>query len=378
MKWGEKMRFLHTADWHIGKNLNGFDLISDQQQTFNELEQIAKDEQVDAVVIAGDLYDRSIPSEQAVRALNRMLTQLNLGDHFPVLAISGNHDSAARLGVGSDWFAYQQMYLNTSFAAAFKSVVITDTQFFLLPFFGIQTARNYFKDNSIKNINQAMKRVVATMEEQFLPDKHHVLVAHFFAAGSHHTADSETLVEVGGLSAVETTTLAPFDYVALGHLHNHQALEEERVRYSGSPQKFSVSEANQEKGVWIVDTNPFKIKWIPLSPVHDIHQLTGSFEKLCQDYHDYPQDDFYDIALTDHKRIPDVLNRLRNYYPKIVSLHRVHQAQTININNGQKQAHRDPMELLSDFYQQTMGISMTVSQKQLAAKALSEITDQEE
>lgn len=372
------MRFLHTADWHIGKNLNGFDLISDQQQTFNELEQIAKDEQVDAVVIAGDLYDRSIPSEQAVRALNRMLTQLNLGDHFPVLAISGNHDSAARLGVGSDWFAYQQMYLNTSFAAAFKSVVITDTQFFLLPFFGIQTARNYFKDNSIKNINQAMKRVVATMEEQFLPDKHHVLVAHFFAAGSHHTADSETLVEVGGLSAVETTTLAPFDYVALGHLHNHQALEEERVRYSGSPQKFSVSEANQEKGVWIVDTNPFKIKWIPLSPVHDIHQLTGSFEKLCQDYHDYPQDDFYDIALTDHKRIPDVLNRLRNYYPKIVSLHRVHQAQTININNGQKQAHRDPMELLSDFYQQTMGISMTVSQKQLAAKALSEITDQEE
>lgn len=367
------MRFLHTADWHIGKTLNGFSLLDDQLVTFKQIEKIAIAEKVDAVVIAGDLYDRSIPNEAAVKALNQMLQQLNLQDQFPILAISGNHDSAARLSTGADWFSFQDFYLTTTLAGAFEPVTIKDTQFFLLPFFGIQEVRNYFGDDTIKNVNDAMRRIVAAMVERFAADKQHVLVAHFFAAGSKRTADSETLIEVGGLSAVTTDTLAPFDYVALGHLHNRNALQEERIKYSGSPLKFSVSEAKQEKGVWLVDTAPFTVKWIPLSPVHDIHLLKGSFAELVATANDHPLDDFYDIELTDHQRIPDVLNKLREHYSRIVSLHRTHQAQAITTRANQQRAKESPMDLLADFYQQTMGISLSADQRRWAEDTLTTV-----
>lgn len=371
------MRFLHTADWHIGKRLNDFDLLADQQATFKQIEKIAHQHQVDAVVIAGDLYNRSIPSEAAVRCLNRMLRQLNLTDHFPVLAISGNHDSATRLGIGADWFARENFFLNTRLARAFQPVTIKDSQFFLLPYFGIQSVRNYFADERITNVNEAMARIVQEMKRHFAPSKKHILVAHFFAAGSHHTADSETLIEVGGLSAVATATLAPFDYVALGHLHNHNALQEKRIRYSGSPLKFSASEAQQEKGVWIVDTAPFNIEWVPLQPVHDIHLLKGNFASLLTSKAEYPRDDFYDIELTDHQRIPDVLNKLRERYPRILSLHRTHQAHRANTQHLIQQRQQSPLDLLADFYQQTMGIAMNAQQKKWAADALTATNEEE-
>ncbi|MBB1078798.1 exonuclease SbcCD subunit D [Limosilactobacillus sp. STM2_1] len=367
------MRFLHTADWHIGKTLNNFSLLEDQQAMFKQIEQVAKENKVDAIVVAGDLYDRSIPNEAAVKTLNKMLQELNLCDHFPLLAISGNHDSATRLSTGQDWFAYQSFYLNTSLAGAFNPLTIKDTQFFLLPFFGIQEVRNYFDDDSIKNVNDAMKKITTEMTKYFAPNKTHVLVAHFFAAGSKRTADSETLVEVGGLSAVATDTLAPFDYVALGHLHNRRALNNEKIKYSGSPMKFSVSEAKQEKGVWIVDTAPFSVKWVPLKPVHDIHLLKGNFAELIADASNYPNEDFYDIELTNKERIPDVLNKLREYYPRIVSLHRTHQAQQAQFNFDKKRVQESPLDLLAEFYSQTMGSEMTSEQRAWAEKALTEV-----
>lgn len=372
------MRFLHTADWHIGKAMNGFSLLPDQQAAFEQIEQLAQQYQVDAVVVAGDLYDRSVPSEAAVRELNGMLQQLNLVDHLPVLAVSGNHDSAARLSVGTDWFALNSLYLNTKLAAAFTPVTIKDTQFFLLPFFGIQAVRNYFHDERIKNVNDAMERIVAEMQKSFVKGKHQVLVAHFFAAGSQRTADSETLIEVGGLSAVNTAILAPFDYVALGHLHNRKALNEERVKYSGSPLKFSVSEARQEKGVWLVDTDPYVAKWLPLRPVHDITLLKGRFKDLLARAKDYPADNFYDIELTDQERIPDVLDRLRTAFPKIVSLHRAHQAQQLQLGSNRKRLTKSPLDLLTDFYSQTMGVGLNHEQRQWAEKTLLKIMKEDQ
>lgn len=371
------MRFLHTADWHVGKTLNGFSLLGDQQENFAQIEQIARDNQVDAVVNAGDLYDRSVPSEAAVKELNGMLKKLNLVDQLPVLAISGNHDSAPRLGTGAEWFRQSSFYLSTTLAQAFTPVVVKDTQFFLLPFFGIQAVRNYFSDDSIKTVNDAMNRIVEKMQEAFAPDKHHVLVAHFFAAGSQRTADSETLIEVGGLSAVSTATLAPFDYVALGHLHNRNALKEERIKYSGSPLKFSVSEARQEKGVWIVDTNPFGIKWVPLPAVHEIVLLKGNFKDLLTNSTGCSVDDYYDIDLTNQERIPDALNQLRTVYPKIVSLHRTHQAQRLSPNHDQHRTRESPMDLLTDFYSRTMGTDLTAAQQKWAKETLLEINKED-
>jgi len=187
------MRFLHTADWHIGKKLHGYDLLTEQRDAYRQIKAIAKAEKVDAVVIAGDLYDRALPSEEAVTALDDMLVDLNRQEHFPLLAISGNHDSGVRLGQGSDWFKSTAFYLNTRLEDAFTPVVMDGTQFFLLPYFEPFAARQYFEDDSLRTVAQAMQKVVAQMVAAFDPQLKHVLVAHFFAAGSTHT-DSETQV----------------------------------------------------------------------------------------------------------------------------------------------------------------------------------------
>ena len=369
------MRFLHTGDWHIGKNLAGYNLLADQHATFQEICKIAKDKQVDAVVIAGDLYDRTIPSEAAIQELTKELATLNIKEHLPVLAISGNHDSATRLGIGHQWFVNNDFYLNTNFSDAFHPISIQNTQFFLLPFFGLQEVRNYFADDHIQNINTAMQKIVTKMKESFDPQSQRVLIAHFFAAGSKRTAESETMIEVGGLSAVNTDILKDFDYVALGHLHNKNALHEERVRYSGSPMKLSVSEATMEKGVWIVDTDPFEIQWVPLKPVHDIHVLEDSMDTLTDEQFakNYAKDDYYAIKLTDREIIPDVMNRLRQYYPQILSLSRKYGFSDPKRHQQSTKTQLSPDKLFEDFFQQTIGTEMSAEQEKIMRKTLEEV-----
>ncbi|WP_295729132.1 exonuclease SbcCD subunit D [uncultured Limosilactobacillus sp.] len=369
------MRFLHTGDWHIGKNLAGYSLLTDQHATFQKIVEIAKQEQVDAVVIAGDLYDRTIPSEAATRELMNELVTLNIKASEPLLAISGNHDSATRLGVGSQWFASQNFYLNTDFQQVFQPVSLKDTQFFLLPFFGLQEVRNYFGDDRIRDVNSAMKRIVKRMKTKFDPTQKHVLVAHFFAAGSTRTADSETMIEVGGLSAVNTSLLSDFDYVALGHLHNKNALNEERIKYSGSPMKFSVSEAHMEKGVWIVDTNPFSIKWVKIPPIHDIHVIEESMKTLTSTAfaNQYPKDDYYAIRLTDRQIIPDVMHRLRQYYPYIISLGRKYGFDSPQQKKRQFNRKLAPDKLFANFYRQTVGVDLDTEQQQIVKKSLEQV-----
>lgn len=372
------MRFLHTADWHIGKNLAGYDLLADQAATFKEIEQIALENKVDAVVIAGDLYDRSVPSEAAITELTHELMQLNLHDHLPLLVISGNHDSAIRLGVGRQWYQATDLFLNTDFAAAFKPVTIQDTQFFLLPYFGLQQVKNYFQDDSLRTLNSAMTAIVERMQENFSLNKKHVLVAHFYAAGSTRV-QSDTQMEIGGLSAVDTSIMAPFDYVALGHLHSRNALKEDRVRYSGSPMKFSAGEANLEKGVWIVDTDGWQIDWHPLKPVHQLIVLTESFAKLTdpQFAKQYAKDDYYVIKLTDRQVIPDVMSRLREYYPQIISLERKNGFQTPHSKVDRKAATEDPFDLLQQFYEESANNPLSPMQEKWAQAALKQAQKEE-
>lgn len=178
------MKFLHTADWHIGKRLHEYPLVKEQHDALAQIAQIAQKEQVDAVVVAGDLYDRSLPSEEAVTLVNQALRDLNLTADLPLLVISGNHDSAVRLATGQEWFKQTKLYLHTRLSEAFTPIEFEDTQFFLLPYFELQEARNYFADESISDLTSAMKLVVAKLKTKFDPAKKQVLVAHFFAAGS--------------------------------------------------------------------------------------------------------------------------------------------------------------------------------------------------
>ncbi|MEI5995145.1 exonuclease SbcCD subunit D [Candidatus Enterococcus mansonii] len=362
------MRFLHTADWHIGKKLHGYDLLEEQADAFQQIIGIAKTEKVDAIVVAGDLYDRSVPSVEAIEVFNRMIVEMNLQEKFPVLAISGNHDSSTRLETGGPWFVQSNFHLNTRLDQAFEPVEMNDTQFFLLPYFEPISARLYFANEEIRTIEQGMKLVIEEMKNRFKPDMAHVLISHFFVAGSEKT-DSETTLMVGGLDTVPLSLLEEFDYVALGHLHGKNALQAPNARYSGSPLKFSLSEMNQQKGVWIVETSHQEttFEFREITPLRDVVQIEGSFKELIAPdfYESIDREAYLHIQLTDRAVIPNMMNQLRQVYPRVIGVERLYGREQ------QKQKHEPkkeiktlvPTELVGRFFSDVTGETLTKKQQ---------------
>lgn len=372
------MKILHTADWHIGKTLAGFDLLPVQQASFAQLRQVARDQNVDAMIIAGDLYDRGLANAASVDAVNDMLRTLNLDDQLPLLAIAGNHDSAARLATGRDWYAHTQLHLNTRLAEAFTPVVMGDTQFFLLPFFEPREAAAYFDDDSLTTLETAMARIVAALRDLFDADKKHVLVAHFFAAGSTHSG-SETKVNVGGLDAVPLDLLEDFDYVALGHLHNRHASPAEKapqVQYAGSLVKYDVSEVNQRKGVYILDTDTMTREFIELKQSPEFQHVTAAFDDIITGAVAVPATDYVAFTLTDTEVIPDLMARLRERYPYCVGVDR---EQHVHLNQPVREfdASLDPMALLGQFYTDVLGEELDDAAKVWAEKTLATVNLEE-
>ncbi|WP_369523173.1 exonuclease SbcCD subunit D [Secundilactobacillus paracollinoides] len=320
---------------------------------------------MDGILLAGDLYDRGLPSESSVEQLNAMIEQLNLTDQIPIYAISGNHDSAIRIATGAQWFKATKFYMATDIKDAFDPITVGDTQIFLLPYFEPFAAAQYFDDESIVHLDQAVAAAVAKMKTLFDPDKKHILEAHFFVSGST-TTDSETQLTVGGLASVPLETLKDFDYVALGHLHGRQALQADNASYSGSPVKFSLSEATQEKGVYILDTETMTREFKPLTPLRDVQLLHESFETLIDPifYNGLDLDNYYGITLTDTKPIPNVLARLREIYPNIITLEREKGYQASLRPSALNVKHQDPMALLEQFYELVAKDDLSDQQKQ--------------
>lgn len=366
------MRFLHTADWHIGKKFNGYDLLSEQEAVIDQIIEIAVTEAVDAVVIAGDLYDRGVPPVEAVSLFNQKVVQLNLEKKLPLLAISGNHDNATRLETGGPWFSHTAFHLHTRLDQAFMPVIIGDTQFFLLPYFEPIAARLFFADDTIRTIAEAVELAVAKMKESFDPALRQVLVTHFFVAGALRT-DSETKIEVGGLDNVPADLFDEFDYVALGHLHGKDAVKHPRIQYSGSPLKFSLSEATQEKGVFIVDTAAVeKRQLVPLVPVHDVRVLTAAYEQLLDPafYQAVGREDFLQIKLTDRAVIPNLMNTLRGIYPRILGVERVSGVAKVHQTAPELPQERNPEALVQDFFSEMTGEKLSAQQQEWLKAAL--------
>lgn len=367
------MKVLHTADWHIGKKLHGYDLLPDQAYILDQILNIAKEEAVDAIVIAGDLYDRSVPSEDSVRLLNQTIADWNLTEHFPLLAISGNHDSATRLATGAPWFNQSNFHLHTRLEEAFTPVEMGNTQFYLLPYFEPVDARIYFEDSELRTIQAAMPKVIEKMQESFDPTKKHILVSHFFVAGSSKT-DSETKIEVGGLDGINGSLLEDFDYVALGHLHGKDALKMANARYSGSPLKYSLSEKDQTKGVWIVDTATAEFSFRELIPLHEIQELQASFTELLAPkfYTEVNREDYLSILLEDRAVIPNLMNQLRQVYPRIIQVERANGFET-SVETRLKSENikeKSPIALTEDFFIEVSQNELTTKQKKWIEEGL--------
>ncbi|MGO2083474.1 exonuclease SbcCD subunit D [Vagococcus sp.] len=374
------MKILHTADWHIGRKLNGYSLLKEQEDAFQQLVKVALQEKVEAIVIAGDLYDRSIPSVEAVQSLQEMLKVLNLEHQLPVFAISGNHDSPIRLEAGAPWMVSQQFYLNTRIEQAVRPYELGDVQFFLLPYFEPFHARTYFNDESIREIQTGVNRVVEEMKKHFNPSKRQVLVTHFFVAGATKE-ESETTLTVGGLANVSQESLADFDYVALGHLHYQNAIKKgQRIKYSGSLLKYSLGEANQEKGFRIVElgtkeSGEIKSTFIPVKPLHNVQKIQGKFREICDPTH-FKQTDreaYTGVVLEDLTVMDNAIGELRAIYPRLISLElqgAMDQSVTAIDLTEAELTDLNPRDLIQNYYEETVGISLTKQQEEWLHEAI--------
>ena len=318
------MRFLHLSDLHLGKRVCECSMLDDQRYILDEILSLLDVHPVDAVLLAGDLYDKPVPPAEAVRLLDWFLTQLS-DRGLPIFAISGNHDSAERIAFGSHLLEGSQVYVSPVFEGAPAPVTLTDAygpvDVYLLPFLKPAAVRHVYPDEPVESYNDALACVLHHCVPD--PTRRSVLVAHQFVAGAAACESEEP--SVGGLDCVDASLFDAFDYVALGHLHSPQKIGRDTLRYCGTPLKYSFSEAHQNKSATLVELGPkgsVSLSFLPLTPRHDLRELRGSYMELTdrRSYENTATDDYFHITLTDEQDVPDALARLRVIYPNLLRL----------------------------------------------------------
>ena len=377
------MRFLHLSDLHLGKRVNEFSMLEDQAYILKEILNIIDEQKVEAVLIAGDIYDKVIPSAEAVRLLDDFLTRIAARE-LPVFLISGNHDSAERIAFGSRLMSSRQIYLSPVFEADVEPVTISDRygeiNIYMLPFVKPSLVKRVYPEEEIITYQDAVNAAVQHM--QIDTDKRNILLAHQFVTGAAR-CDSEEL-SVGGVDDVDASVFDGFDYVALGHLHGPQKIGKETVRYSGTPLKYSFSEANQKKSVVIVDVEEkgkINIQQIPFLPKHDMQEIRGTYMEVTalDFYKDMKTDDYLHITLTDEEDIPDAIGKLRTIYPNIMKLSydNLRTRAAVTVRGTAEVEEKSPMELLKEFYELQNNQPMTDEQEEIARGMMEEIWEDE-
>ena len=377
------MRFLHLSDLHLGKRVNEFSMLEDQAYILKEILNIIDEQKVEAVLIAGDVYDKVIPSAEAVRLLDDFLTRIAARE-LPVFLISGNHDSAERVAFGSRLMSSRQIYLSPVFESDVEPVTISDRygeiNIYMLPFVKPSLVKRVYPEEEIITYQDAVNAAVQHM--QIDTDKRNVLLAHQFVTGAAR-CDSEEL-SVGGVDDVDASIFDGFDYVALGHLHGPQKIGKETVRYSGTPLKYSFSEANQKKAAVIVDVEEkgkINIQQIPFLPKHDMREIRGTYMEVTalDFYKDMKTDDYLHITLTDEEDIPDAIGKLRTIYPNIMKLSydNLRTRAAVTVRGTAEVEEKSPMELLKEFYELQNNQPMTDEQEEIARGMMEKIWEDE-
>ena len=372
------MKFLHISDLHIGKRVNEFSMTEDQKYILNQILQIAQREQVDAVLIAGDIYDKPMPSAEAVQMFDWFLTGLaDLGKK--VLAVSGNHDSPERIAFGGELMRGRGVYVSPVYRGETLEVALQDSygeiRVHLLPFVKPATVRHTLEERpedegGVRLPESYQEAVEIAIERMKIDGKtRNILVAHQFVTGAGR-CDSEE-VAVGGLDNVDARVFNAFDYVALGHIHSPQSVGRETVRYCGTPLKYSFSEAEQEKSVTIVELREkgqLTVSTVPLIPLHDMRKIRGAYLEVMSKsfYQDRDREDYMQITLTDEEDIPDGMQRLRTVYPNLMRLvydnSRTREDRTVEAVGQVEEG--SEMELFGEFYE--MQNNQTMSGEQAA------------
>jgi len=379
------VRILHTSDWHIGRQFHNQSLLADQAEVLEQLIDIVENEQVDAVIIAGDVYDRSVPPADAVALLNRTLRRLCQDMGVPVILISGNHDSAERLGFAAGLMQASGLHILSRLDSVTTPVVLekdgTEVAFYGIPYSTPESVRDAC-DPAVKTFDDAHTALVERIKSAWQPGQRRVLVSHCFVSGGD-VSESERPLSVGGADTVNWRPMAEFDYVALGHLHAPQRAGADHIRYAGSLLKYSFSEVNHRKGVTLVELNGDDAPVIErrdLTPTRDMRVLEGAFtDILAQGETDERPDDYLLVRLTDKKAILDTLNQLRAVYPNVLHLEKPgldvdREAQL----HSREQLKRTETELFADFFEQAQGEPMTEEQREALHSVIQSVHRDEE
>ena len=376
------VKFLHTADWHIGRKLQGLDLLVDQEFVFENLITEIKNINLDFLIIAGDLYDRSVPSKEATKLLQELLVKINIECNIPIFAISGNHDSRERLAIGEAWFSKHKFYLHTRLEQAFDKISYEDADIYLLPYFEPFEAREYFEDPTLTTHNAATKRVIDEIYKNLDTNKINILVAHTFVSGGLET-DSEREISIGTVENVAVEVFDKFDYVALGHLHNPNAINEERLKYSGSPMAYSFSEASQIKGMRFVEVTKesYSEEFIPLKQKRKLYNISASYEEVLTKEFQQSYDcknDYFSMELSGLEGITDPLPRIKEYYPNTLILKQKRNTSTDNeVKLDREMLTKSPLQLIEGFYNEQTGSELTEGQKQVLVNIIDKVNQDE-
>ena len=377
------MKFLHISDLHIGKRVNEFPMIEDQTYILNRILDIADTEQADGVIIAGDIYDKTVPSAEAVQVFDWFLTGL-AGQGRKVFSISGNHDSAERIAFGAKLMSRSEVFVSPVYDGTAAKITLEDPYgrlcIHLLPFLKPAAVRHALEGKTDADMperyQEAVKMAVDRMEVD--PSVRNILVAHQFVTGAGRCESEE--VTVGGIDNVDADVFHAFDYVALGHIHSPQSIGRDTVRYCGTPLKYSFSEAKQEKPVTVVELKEkgsLTIDTIPLVPLRDMREIRGSYLEVTARpfYEGTNTQDYVKITLTDEDDIPDGMQKLRIIYPNLMRLEydnsRTRQSREIGAAADVEQ--KSELELFQEFYELQNNTAMSERQQEYVVRLLERV-----
>lgn len=375
------MRFLHTSDWHLGRIFHGVHLTEDQAYVLAQFIELIKETKPDCVIIAGDVYDRAVPPPEAVQLLDEVLSKILLDYKTPVLMIAGNHDSAERLGFGSRLLAGQGLHVAGLVMAPLQPVILEDEHgpvyFVLLPFAEPLLVRENLNEPAVVDHHTAMQAMLDQALTQVPPGVRKVAVAHIFAAGGQVT-ESERPLSVGGTSQVRPEIFAPFAYTALGHLHQSQQAGSPAVRYSGSLLKYSFAEAEQTKGINVVDIDALggvTVERISLQPKRDVRCINGLFAEVSKGPSGSENaEDYVLVTLEDAAPILDAHARLREVYPNMLAMQYARiEKFSQNTRTTAEQRRLGEKELFAAFFEQATGLPLTAEESAGFDETLNEV-----
>ncbi len=377
------MKFIHLSDLHIGKRVNEFSMLEDQEYILKVILGIIDEEKPDGIIIAGDVYDKSVPSAEAVQLLDDFICRL-AERKLPTFIISGNHDSAERLAFGGRLMDLSGIHISPVYDGKVIPHTFTDEHgklnVYMLPFVKPVNVRRFFPDVEIESYTDAIKVAVDNMNVD--ENERNIIITHQFVTGATRSESED--VSVGGSDNVDVTVFDSFDYVALGHIHGPQKMSRETVRYCGTPLKYSFSEANHQKSVTVVKMGikgDVEIHTAPLTPCRDMREIKGTYDEIVlkKNYENENRNDYMHITLTNEEDVPDAMNKLRVIYPNLMKLDYDNKRTRSNqhIGAAENVESKSPLDLFTEFYEIQNNKPMTNEQALFVKNLITEIWEDE-